>query len=152
MYMGQCIYCGHHTTLSIGDVLPLRGVLKGAVTCSVELHAGKCSASAGASRDYNIVVSRNPDSDASAGASRDYDIVVSRNLDSDASARASRDYAIIISHKPDNGIRAGNASHQRRDTVNDSKVDEVRRPLALLLLRQQRLLSKGGSHHLIYVG
>ncbi|XP_066316357.1 large ribosomal subunit protein uL2-like [Miscanthus floridulus] len=132
MCMGQFNYCGHRATLSIGDVLPLRGVLEGTVTCNVELHVGNCSASSRATEDYAIIVSRNPDSDASTGA--------------------SRDYAIIISRNPDNGVRAGNASHQRRDTANDDKVDDVRHPPALLPLRQHRLLSKGGSHHLIYVG
>jgi len=117
MYTGQCVYCSRRTTLSIGDVLPLCGVLEGAVSCNIELHASNCSASTRASSDYAIVVSHNPDSDASAGASRDYAIIVSRN--------------------PDNGVRVGNASCQRRDTANDGKVDDERRPLALLLLRQQ---------------
>ncbi|XP_066384999.1 large ribosomal subunit protein uL2z-like [Miscanthus floridulus] len=116
MYTDQFVYYGRRTMLSIGDVLPLRGVLEGTITCNVELHVGNCSASAGATGDYAIGVSRNPDSDTSVGASRDYAIVVSRN--------------------PDNGVRAGNASHQRRDTANDDKVDDVRRPPALLPLRQ----------------
>ncbi|XP_066374938.1 large ribosomal subunit protein uL2z-like [Miscanthus floridulus] len=115
MYTGQFVYCGRRTTLSIGDVLPLRKVFEGAITCNVEPHAGNCSASARASRDYAIIVSHNPYSpSASTGASKDYTIVVSRN--------------------PNNGVRVGNASHQRRDTANDGKVDNVRCPPALLLL------------------
>ncbi|XP_066357913.1 large ribosomal subunit protein uL2-like [Miscanthus floridulus] len=43
-----------------------------------------------------------------------------------ASARASGNYAIIASHNPDNGVRAGNPSRQRRSTANDGKVDDAR--------------------------
>ncbi|XP_066361297.1 large ribosomal subunit protein uL2-like [Miscanthus floridulus] len=105
VYMGQLIYCGHRAMLSIGDIPPLHGILEGAVICN-----------------------------ASAGASRDYALVVSRNPDSDASARASGDYTIVTSHNPDNGVRARNASCQRRSTANDGIVDDVRRPPAPLLL------------------
>ncbi|XP_066374793.1 large ribosomal subunit protein uL2x-like [Miscanthus floridulus] len=112
MYTGQFIYYDCRATLSIGDVPPLCGVLEGTITYNDELHIGNCSASAGATWDYAIVISRNPD----------------------------------------NGVRVGNASRQRRDTANDSNVDDVRRPPVLLPLRQQRLLNKGGSHHLIYIG
>jgi len=35
---------------------------------------------------------------------------------------------------------------------DDGAVDDVRHPPVPLLLRQQRLLSKGSTHHLIYVG
>ncbi|XP_066313097.1 uncharacterized protein [Miscanthus floridulus] len=38
MYTGQFVYCGHHVTLSIGDVLPLRRILEGTVICNVENH------------------------------------------------------------------------------------------------------------------
>jgi len=65
---------------------------------------------------------------------------------------ASGDYAIIPSHNPDNGVWAGNASRQGRSAANDDEVDDARRPLALLLLQQQRLFTKGGIHHLIYFG
>ncbi|XP_066374090.1 large ribosomal subunit protein uL2x-like [Miscanthus floridulus] len=109
--------------LSINDILPLRGILEGAIICN-----------------------------ASAGASEDYAIVVSRDPDGDAFARASEDYAIVTSHHPDNGIKAGNASRRRRSTANDGAVDDVRGPPASLLLRQQRLLGKGDTHHLIYAG
>ena len=40
MYMGQFVYCSRCTTLSINDILPLRGILEGAVICNVEHHAG----------------------------------------------------------------------------------------------------------------
>ncbi|XP_066361170.1 large ribosomal subunit protein uL2-like [Miscanthus floridulus] len=121
--MGQLIYCGHRAMLSIGDIPPLRRILEGTIIYN---------ASARVSGDNAIIVSRNPDSDASAGA--------------------SGDYAIIASHNPDNGVRAGNPSHQRRSTANDGEVDNARRPPVPLLLQQQRLLSKGGMHHLIYIG
>ena len=92
--------------LSIGDVLPLRGILKGAVICNVEHHVSDCGPLAGASRDYAIVISRNPDNSTLAGASRDYAIMISRNPDNGTSGRASRDYTITISHNPDNGTSA----------------------------------------------
>ena len=34
-------YCGRRTTLSIGNVLPLRGIPEGAVVYNVEHHAGE---------------------------------------------------------------------------------------------------------------
>ncbi|XP_066310831.1 uncharacterized protein [Miscanthus floridulus] len=161
MYTGQLVYCGRRATLSIGDARGM--ILEGATIYDASARASgdyaiiisrnpDSNASAGASEDYAIVVSRNPDNDASAGAFGDYAIVVSRNLDSDATARASRDYAIIPSHNPDNGVWVGNASRQRRSTADDGAVDDIRRPPAPLLLWQQRLLSKGSTHHLIYIG
>ncbi|XP_066334483.1 large ribosomal subunit protein uL2-like [Miscanthus floridulus] len=123
MYMVQLVYPGRRATLSIGDIPPLRRILEGAVI-------------------YN----------ASAWASGDYAIVDDRDPNSDISVRASGDHAIIASHNPDNGVRAGNPSRQRRSTANDGKVDDAWRLLAPLLLRQQRLFTKGGIHHLIYVG
>ena len=39
-YMGQFVYYGRRTTLSIGDVPPLHRMLEGAVICNVEHHAG----------------------------------------------------------------------------------------------------------------
>ena len=59
--------------------------------------------SAGASRDYAIVISRNPNNRTSTGASGDYAIVISCNPNNGTSARASGGYAIIINHNPDNG-------------------------------------------------
>ncbi|XP_066365324.1 uncharacterized protein [Miscanthus floridulus] len=44
MSMGQFVYCGRRTTLSIGDILPLHGILEGAVICNVEHHASDCGA------------------------------------------------------------------------------------------------------------
>ena len=44
MYMGQFVYCSRCTTLSLSDVLPLHGILEGAVICNVEHHGGDCSA------------------------------------------------------------------------------------------------------------
>ena len=117
MYTGQFVYCGRRTTLSIGDVLPLHGVLEGAVTCNVELHADNCNASVGASRDYAIVISRNPNNG--------------------TFTRASGDYAIVISRNPDNGVWTGGASRQRKAATNDGKADDARHPLVPLLLRQQ---------------
>ena len=104
------------------------------------------------SGDYAIAVSRDPGNDASTGTSGDYAIVVSRDPGSDATAMTSEDYAIIPSHSPDNGIWVGNASRQGRGAANDGAVNDVRRPPAPPFLRQQRLLSKGRAHHLIYVG
>ncbi|XP_066341978.1 large ribosomal subunit protein uL2-like [Miscanthus floridulus] len=133
MYTGQFVYCGRRTTLSIGDVPPLHEILEGAVICNVEHGAG--------------------DSGTLVGVSKDYAIVISHNLDSGASARASRDYAISISRNPNNGIEAGGASHRRKAAMNDDKVDDARHPpVPLLLWQRWSLHSKGGSHHLIYVG
>ena len=39
VYTGQYVYCGRRATLSIGDVLPLRGILEGAVVCTDKHHA-----------------------------------------------------------------------------------------------------------------
>ena len=109
--------------------------------------------SAGASRDYAIVISHNPDNGTSAKASRDYAIVISRNPDNDDSVGASRDYAIVISCNLDNDVWAGGASRRRKAAMNDGEADDARHPPVPLLLRQRRpLLSKGGPHHLIYVG
>ena len=41
-YYGYCYSC--RAMLSIGDVLPLRGILEGAVICNVKHHAGDCGA------------------------------------------------------------------------------------------------------------
>ena len=54
-------YYGSHATLSIGDVLPLHGILEGAIICNVEHHVGDCGAFTRASRDKAIMISRNPD-------------------------------------------------------------------------------------------
>ena len=67
--------------LSIGDILPLRGILEGAVIYNVEHHADDCGALAGASGDCAIVISHNIDNGAFAGVSGDYAIVISRNPD-----------------------------------------------------------------------
>ena len=91
MYMGQFIYYGRRTMLSIDDVLPLCGILEGAIICNVEHHIGDCGALPGASKDCAIMISRNPDNS--------------------ASARTSRDYAIVISRNPDNDVWAGGVSH-----------------------------------------
>ncbi|XP_066392009.1 uncharacterized protein [Miscanthus floridulus] len=134
MYTAQFVYCGRPATLSIDDILPLHGILKDAIICNAEHHARRhwCP-SAGASSDYAIVISRNPDSGTSAGA--------------------SRDYAIVISHNPDSGVRAGSTSRQRKAAMNDDQVDDARHSPVSLLLRQWRpLLSTSDPHHLIYVG
>ena len=44
MYMGQFVYCGRRTTLSIVDAPPPRRILEGAVICNVEHHADDCGA------------------------------------------------------------------------------------------------------------
>jgi ribosomal protein L2 len=54
-------YYGRRTTLSIGDVLPLHGILEGAVICNIEHHVGSYGALVGASRDYTIIIRHNPD-------------------------------------------------------------------------------------------
>ena len=54
-------YYGRYAMLSIDDALPLRGILEGVVVYNVEHHVGDCGALPGASRDYAIVISRNPD-------------------------------------------------------------------------------------------
>ena len=60
-------YYGRRATLSIGDVLSLHGILEGAVVCNVEHHVSNRSTFAGSSRDYTIMISRNPDSGVSTG-------------------------------------------------------------------------------------
>ena len=67
--------------LSIGNVLPLRRILEGAVICNVKHHVSNRGTYAGASRDYAIMISRNTNNGNSTGASRDYAIVISRNPD-----------------------------------------------------------------------
>ena len=54
-------YYGCRATLSIGNVLLLRGILEGVVVCNVEHHVGDRGVFARTSRDYAIVISRNPD-------------------------------------------------------------------------------------------
>ena len=54
-------YYGRRAMLSIGDILPLYGILKGAIVCNVEHHIGNGGTFTRASRDYAIVISRNPD-------------------------------------------------------------------------------------------
>ena len=76
-------YYGRRAMLSFSNVLPLHGIPEGAIICNVEHHVDDCGALSGASRDYAIVISRNPNNG--------------------TSAIASRDYAIVISHNPDNG-------------------------------------------------
>ncbi|XP_066323178.1 large ribosomal subunit protein uL2z-like [Miscanthus floridulus] len=56
-------YYGRRTTLSIGNVLSLRGIPKGAVICNIEHHVGDRGVFARASWDYAIVISHNPDND-----------------------------------------------------------------------------------------
>ena len=56
-------YYGHRAMLSIGDVLPLCGILKGTVVCNVEHRVGDRGVFARASRNYAIVISRNPNND-----------------------------------------------------------------------------------------
>ena len=73
----------------------------------------------------------------SAGASRDYDVVISRNPDNGASAGASRDYAIVISRNPDNGVWAGDGRRRRKATMNDGEANDARHlPVPLLLRRR----------------
>ena len=61
-------YCGRRAMLSIDNVLPLHGIPEGAIVCNVEHHIGDRGTFAEASRDYAIVISRNPDNDAWTGA------------------------------------------------------------------------------------
>ena len=56
-------YYGRRATLSIGNVLPLRGILEGAIVCNVEHRVGDCGVFARASRDYTIMISCYPDND-----------------------------------------------------------------------------------------
>ena len=67
----------------------------------------------------------------SAGVSRDYAIVISRNPDNGTSARASRDYAIVISYNPDNGVwaRAPPAEgRMQRTTARPTTLDTLQCP------------------------
>ena len=54
-------YYGSHAMLSIGDVLPLHGILEGTVICNVKHHIGDHGVFARASEDYAIVISHNLD-------------------------------------------------------------------------------------------
>jgi large subunit ribosomal protein L8e len=73
MYTGQFVYCGRRATLSIGNVLPLRGIPEGAVVCNVEHHVGDRGVFARASGDYAIVISHNPDNGTS--RSKSYQLI-----------------------------------------------------------------------------
>ncbi|XP_066385392.1 uncharacterized protein [Miscanthus floridulus] len=44
MYMGQFVYCGRRTTLSIGNIPPRHGIFEGTVICNVEHRGGECGA------------------------------------------------------------------------------------------------------------
>ena len=54
-------YYGRRAMLSIGNVLPLLEIPEGAIVYNIEHHIGDCGVFAGASRDYAIVISCNPD-------------------------------------------------------------------------------------------
>ena len=54
-------YYGRRATLSIGNVLPLHGILEGAIIYNIEHHVGDCGVFARASRHYAIMISHNPD-------------------------------------------------------------------------------------------
>ena len=56
-------YYDHCATLSNGNVLPLCRILEGAIVCNVEHHIGDHGVFARASRDYAIMISRNPNND-----------------------------------------------------------------------------------------
>ena len=58
-FYSKCYY-GRSAMLSIGNVLPLCGIPEGAVICNVEHHIGDRGTFDGASRDYAIMISRNP--------------------------------------------------------------------------------------------
>ena len=58
-------YCDRHATLSIGNVLPLRGIPEGVVVCNIKHHVDDHGVFARASGDYAIVISHNPDNGAS---------------------------------------------------------------------------------------
>ncbi|XP_066341642.1 uncharacterized protein [Miscanthus floridulus] len=131
MYTGQFIYYHRRATLSIGDILPLRGILKGAVICNVEHHAGDCGA---------------PPS----GCPRTTPSSSAATL---ITAPLLGHLGIVISRNPDNSVWVGGASRQRKAATHNGKADDVRHPPVPLLLRQQwPLLSTGGPHHVIYVG
>ena len=68
MYTGQFVHCGRRAMLSIGDVLPLHGTLKGTIVFNIEHHVSDCGAFARASRDYAIMISHNPDNGTWMGA------------------------------------------------------------------------------------
>ena len=53
--------------LSIGNVLPLLGIPEGAIVCNVEHHVSDHGVFAGASRDYAIMISHNPNNGTSTG-------------------------------------------------------------------------------------
>ena len=54
-------YYGRRATLSMGNVLPLRGIPEGAIVYNIEHYVGDRGVFVGASRDYTIVISHNPD-------------------------------------------------------------------------------------------
>ena len=60
-------YYGRRATLSIGNVLPLRGIPKGAIVCNVEHHIDDRGTLVEVSRDYAIMISHNPDNGTSTG-------------------------------------------------------------------------------------
>ena len=60
-------YYGRRATLSIGNILPLHGILEGVVVCNVEHHIDDRGVFTRTSRDYAIMISRNPDNGTSMG-------------------------------------------------------------------------------------
>ena len=61
-------YCGHRATLSIGNILPLRGILEGAIVCNIEHHVSDRGVFTRAFGDYAIVISHNPNNGTWTGA------------------------------------------------------------------------------------
>ena len=158
--------------LSIGDVLPLHGILKGTIICNVEHHDGDCGAFARASRDYAIMISRNPNNGTwTGGAPRRRKAAIAdgclghliglHELADLSSYKGEGPHQCSPGRLPHRQGSPGEdlsedvpvRLHLDEDLANDDKADDAQHPLVrLLLLWKRPLLGEGGRHHLIYVG
>lgn len=61
MHTGQFVYCGNKAKLTPGNVLPLRAMPEGTLTCNVERNAGDGGRMARASGAYAVVIGHSED-------------------------------------------------------------------------------------------
>jgi large subunit ribosomal protein L8e len=61
MYAGMFVYCGKSAQLTVGNVLPLKGIPEGTVICNVEEKIGDRGKMCKASGDYSVVITHDED-------------------------------------------------------------------------------------------
>eukprot|EP01090_Pellita_catalonica_P004263 TRINITY_DN14091_c0_g1_i1.p1 TRINITY_DN14091_c0_g1~~TRINITY_DN14091_c0_g1_i1.p1 ORF type:complete len:253 (-),score=38.47 TRINITY_DN14091_c0_g1_i1:23-781(-) len=59
MYTGQFIYCGKNAQLTIGNVLPIKGMPEGTIICNVEARPGDGGSLARTSGNYSTIIQHN---------------------------------------------------------------------------------------------